>query len=73
MFSPVRVSPFSARSWMASSNSANDVCRNSVWRMPSRWLPSSARRVASSFARANMWWRSRFSFSVEATSATKMG
>ena len=35
-------------------------------------LPSRKSRVASSFAFPSMWWRRRFSFSVEATSATKI-
>ena len=66
------VSPFSACSCMASSNSANCVWRKSVVRIESSALPSRKSRVASSFAFPSMWWRSRFSFSVEATSATKI-
>ena len=71
-FSPVSASPFSARSWMASSNSANMVWRKRVVRRQLQVLAQQRQPLGVRLGLGQRVWKSRFSFRVEATSATKI-
>jgi len=66
-------SPFSAISWVRSSNSANCAWRNTVPLMLSSVSPRIDSRVRSSLVLFSTWSTSRASLKVEATSATKIG